>query len=205
MNTPTQMSPHQAEACAQLSPLGAKLFKYIEFDDDEELIVEIHKHPIGAIALGAAGVIIALIIAIATTLLARNLDNLNIVSSGNSSGFKALLSAGGLILALLALAITAIIVAIYNNNVIYVTNQKIAEVAYMSIFNRKVTQLGMGSVEDVTFRQQGIFARLFGYGTIIVETAGAVENCYFTLLPNPNFYAQKIIQAHEAYIDAHGG
>jgi len=202
MDNSTAISPHKAEASAKLSPMGAKLFRYIEFDDKEELLAEIRKHPIGAIVTGATGVIIALVIAIATTLLARNLGNLDIT---NNDSMKALLLAGGLILALLALAITAISVAIYNNNVIYVTNQKIAEVSYVSIFNRKVTQLGMGSVEDVTFRQQGIFAKIFGYGTIIVETAGEVENCYFTLMPNPNFYAQKIIQAHEDYINVHGG
>jgi len=203
MENPNTMSPHRAEANAKLSPTGAKLFKFIEFDDKEELLAEIRKHPIGAVARAATGTLMALIIAISVTLLARNFDSLGVNDLGGNDSVRTLLLAGGLILSLLVLAATALVVVIYQSNVIYVTNQKIAEVAYISIFNRKVTQLGLGSIEDVTFRQQGIFPHLFNYGTIIIETAGEVENCYFSYLPNPNFYSQEIIQAHEDYINLH--
>jgi hypothetical protein len=203
MENQNLMTPHKAEVSAKLSPMGAKFFKYIEFDDTEELLAEIRKHPIGAVVIGATGVLIALIIAISTTLLGRNIDGLGISSAGSTGSLKILVLAGGLILSILALAATALSVVIYQNNVIYLTNLKIAEVAYLSVFNRKITQLGLGSIEDVTFRQIGIFSRLFRYGTVIIETAGEVENCNFTYLPNPNFYSQKIIQAHEEYVRSH--
>jgi hypothetical protein len=200
MDNQNTMSVHRQEAAAKLSPMGVKFFKFIEFDDDEQLLTEIRKHPIGVIVIGATGILISLIISTATALLARNFDSLGLASTGN---FKLLILVGGLILSLLALAATALSVVIYQNNVIYLTDQKVAEVAYLSVFNRKVTQLGLGSIEDVTFRQQGIFPRLFNYGTIIIETAGEIENCDFTYMPNPNFYSQEFIQAHEQYIQTH--
>ncbi|HSX52892.1 MAG TPA: PH domain-containing protein [Patescibacteria group bacterium] len=198
------MSAHRLQACEGMSAMGKKLFRYVEFDDTEELIAEIRKHPIGAFARGITGAFISLIIVLATSALALNLDNFNIDFGDNSHIIKLILIAVGLVLGLLALAATALTVVIYRSSVIFITDQKIAEVMYVSIFNRKVTQLGVGSVEDVTVQQRGLFPRLFNYGTIVVETAGEVENCNFTMLPNPNFYSQKIIQDHELYVQKYG-
>lgn len=197
-------SPHRSEAMQQLTPMGKKLFRFVEFDDDEELLAEIRKHPIGAIMQAIIGVTISLILMLALVLLALNLENLGFDLGDGGGGIKMLLIGGGILLGLVALAVTAITVVIYRSSVIFITNQKIAEVAYVSVFNRKITQLGIGSVEDVTVHQRGLLARLFDYGTIVVETAGEVENCNFTMMPNPNFYAQKIIQAHELYIHKYG-
>jgi len=206
LQRPGTMSDHQQQASTVLSPMGKKLFHYIEFDDSEVLIAEIRKHPIGAIVQGIIGVLISIVLVVSTMLLAANIDKLGF-STGDGTGsgtIKAVLIIVGLILGLLALAITALSIVVYLSNIIFITDQKIAEVAYISVFNRKVTQLGIGSVEDVTVAQQGLFPRLFHYGTIVVETAGEVENCDFSLLPNPNFYSQKIIEAHELYVRKYG-
>jgi len=203
MDNPNQISRHRASASSRLSPLGAKLFKFVEFDDNEEFLIEIRKHPIGAIIIGGTGVTIALIIAIAATLIARNFDSFELTAAGGGATTRALLLVGGLILSLLALGATALSVVVYQSNVIYVTNQKIAEVAYLSVFNRKVTQLGLSHIENVTFHQDGIFPHLFNYGNIVIETASELENTSFTYVPSPNFYSQKIIQAHEDYLDSH--
>src|SRR3990167_3288290 len=198
-----KMSSHKAETKKKLSTLGAKLFRYVEFDDKEEFLTEIRKHPIGAVVIGATGSLIAFIITIAVTLIARNIDSFSLSGSGGNESAKALLLIGGLIMSLLALGATGISVFVYRSNVIYVTNQKIAEVAYLSLFNRKVTQLGLSHIENVTFHQDGILPHLFNYGNIVIETASELENTSFSYVPNPNFYSQQIIQAHEAYLDSH--
>jgi hypothetical protein len=197
------MSAHRAEAYKKLSPMGAKLFKYIEFDDDEDLLAEIRKHPVGVVGISIVGILIAFIIGASTILLAVSLNSAA-VDVGGGGLVQTLLVAGGVILALLALAATAIAVVIYRSSVVFVTNEKIAEVAYLSIFNRKVTQLGVGNVEDVTVQQKGILSHIFDYGNITVETAGESENCSFTMTPHPNFYSRIIIEAHEEFVHKHG-
>lgn len=195
---------HRTEASGLMSPMGKKLFRFIEFDADEELVAEVRKHPIGALVQAITGVGISLALIIAITALAFNLDRFGIDLGDGGSNIKALIITAGLILGLVTLAITAISVVIYRSSIIFVTNEKIAEVTYISIFNRKITQLGIGSIEDVTVHQNGLFPRLFDYGTIVVETAGEAENCNFTMLPTPNFYAQKIIQVHEVFVHKYG-
>lgn len=203
MNIPTAMSPHKAEACRQLSPVGQKFFRFIEFDDSEVLLAEIRKHPIGLVFIAATGLFISLVIAIATSVLALSIGNSNLFTdSGNAP--QAILITIGLLLAGLGIVATFIIGVIYRSNVVFVTDQKLAEVAYVSLFNRRIIQLGIGSVEDVTVTQKGILPRIFNYGTLLVETAGEIENATFTYVPKPNETSQLIIQTHEEYVQKYG-
>ena len=84
------------------------------------------------------------------------------------------------------------------------TDQKIAQVMYISLFNRKILQLGMGNVQDVNVSQKGILAHIFDYGSLIIETAGEMENPAFTYVPDPSTNSQIIIQAHQEYVEKHG-
>lgn len=203
MDIPTAMSPHKAEACRKLSPIGQKLFRFVEFDDEEELLAEIRKHPFGLFLIVITGIFISLTILFATTVLS--------VGAGSSGAFdqfgntpQLLLIIFGLLLTGLGLVATFVIGIIYRSNVVFVTNQKIAEVMYISLFNRRIIQLGIGSVEDVTVSQKGIFPRIFNYGMLLVETAGELENCTFTYVPKPNETSQLIIQTHEVYVQKYG-
>jgi len=203
MNASTTMSAHKAEACRRLSPIGQKLFRFVEFDDQEELLAEIRKHPIGLFLIAITGVFISLTILFATTALS--------IGAGNSGVFEQFGSTPQLVLIVLGLLLTGlgfvatfIIGIIYRSNVVFVTNEKIAEVMYVSLFNRRIVQLGIGSVEDVTVSQKGIFSRIFDYGTLLVETAGELENCTFTYVPKPNETSQLIIQTHETYVQKYG-
>ncbi len=200
-NQLSEDAAHRIEACEKMSPIGQKLFKYVEFDKNEEMLAEIRKHPIGVVVIAVIGVVVSLFIAASASFLASNTDSFGF--SGSSSSKSGILAVG-FILAIIALAITAISIVLYRSNVVYITNQKVAHVAYVGIFNRKVTQLGMGNVEDVAVKQNNIFARLFNFGINIVETAGEKENLTFTMVPRPNTYSQIIIEAHEKYVEKYG-
>lgn len=200
-----EMSPHRKEACKRLSPIGQKLFKYVEFDDDEELIGEIRRHPIGLFFIVVSGVLISAVIFLSTLILALNLDNLGLgVGESGTGSAKAIIILVGAIVGLLAVIATTITAILYNSNVVYITNEKIADVMYVSLFNRKITQLGVGQVEDVTVSQKGILPRVFDYGTIIVETAGEIKNPSYVFVPKPNKYSQIIIKIHEEYVEKYG-
>ncbi len=188
-----------------MSPIGKKLFRFVEFDDEEQLIAEIRKHPIGAIAVIIIGVTISLALVIALSVLAFNLDRFGFeMAEGAGTGIKMLIIGGAFLLGLLALAVTAISLVLYRLNVVFITSEKIAEVRYVSLFNRQVTQLNIGKVEDITVTQRGIFAHLFDYGTMLIETAGEKTNPAFTMVPNPNLRSQQIIEAHERYVEKYG-
>ena len=196
-------SAHRVEASEQLSPVGRKLFQYIEFDPNEELLSEIRKHPIGVFGIALTGIFITLAIVISTFVLAASLPGMNLGVSEDSA-IKGVLVSIGLILGFLGMAVTAIAIVIYVRNVIYVTSQKVAQVNYISLFNRKVTQLGIGNIEDVTVHQRGILAHIFGYATLQIETAGELPNPEFSLVPKPYPESRIMIEAHEKYVEKFG-
>jgi hypothetical protein len=93
---------------------------------------------------------------------------------------------------------------LYISNVILVTSEKLAQVLYKSIFNRKISQLSIGDVQDVTVNQVGLTARLFNYGTIIIETAGEQDNYDFTYVPDPYKKSKLIVGSHEVNLTKYG-
>lgn len=195
---------HREQESKKLSSLGQSLFKYVEFDENETILAEIRKHPFGMFIIIFTGLIIALILVVVLIVLALNLNSFGIGVEGDSNNFGGILVVLGLVLALLTIIITGITAILYRLNVVYVTNEKIAQVNYMSLFNREVSQLNIGKVEDVTITQKGVFSYLFNYGTFQVETAGELPNKEFTYVPKPHEKSKIIIDAHESYVEKHG-
>ncbi len=181
--------------------MGRRFFKFIEFDEGEELVWEIHKHPIGLVGIYLTGifmtlVIMGVVIAISYFLRDQDLVELSVIR-------PVLVIVGGL-LSLGSLGMTAIGGYLYRSNVVFVTSEKIAQVLYKNILDRKVSQLSIGDVQDVTMSQTGLFSRLFHYGTMVIETAGEQQNYTFTFVPYPYECSRAIVGAHESNLRKYG-
>ena len=204
MDNTTGMGAHKAEVCAGLSPIGRRLFKYIEFDEDEQLIAEVRKDPIGLFFIIVIGAFITLAIVLATSFFAIGISRFSIDFGESSSMIRSVIVVVGLLLAFFSVIMTLISTILYRSNVVFITDQKIAEVVYISILNRRTLQLNIGNVEDVSVVQKGLLPRIFKYGSLIIETAGEMKNPAFTYVPEPYEVAQLIIQAHEEYVKKYG-
>jgi len=195
---------HRQEANKKLSPLGQKFFGMIEFDENEQMIMDVRKHPFGLFLLEFTGFFITLVVALVPILLAANIESIGLAGGDAGDGFKSLLIVFGLFMGLLALAGTFIAAVLYKNNVIYVTNEKLAQLRYLSLFKRTISQLSIGDVQDVSVKQNGLFAHWFNYGTLIVETSGEQQNYTFTYVPKPYMVSQAIVGAHEENLKLYG-
>lgn len=60
----------------------------------------------------------------------------------------------------------------YFLNLWVITNQRIVEIHQYGFFDRQVSSFLMARVQDVTTTVDGLFATIFGYGTVRIETAG---------------------------------
>ena len=94
---------------------------------------------------------------------------------------------------------------VYRRNRLIVTDRNITQILQYGLFNRKVSQLNMVNVEDVTSKQKGLFASMFGFGELIIETAGEQSNFHFTFCPNPGYYAKIILNAREELLGQNDG
>lgn len=188
-----------------LSTRGKQLFRQIEFDSDEQLVYEIRKDPFGLFIVYFTGFFITGIIFLALIVGAAFVgqDPLS-TGSPNSSSIRSIMIGTGIILASFAIIATFIAAYLYINNVVVVTSDKIAQVLYRTIFDRKISQLSIGDIQDVTVSQKGIFARIFDYGTLVIETAGEQQNYTFTYTPDPYEASKAIVGAHEENLKKYG-
>lgn len=176
----------------------------IEFDRDERLAWEIRKHPFGLFVIYFIGTSVTLSLVVLLILVPMRFSS-NFLGLGIDLGtLRPVLTTLGFLLSALSIVATLIGVYLYTSDVVLVTSEKIAQFLHQTIFNRKISQLSIGDVQDVTVTQKGIFAQIFNYGTLVIETAGEQQNYTFPYTPKPYEAAKAIVSSHEKDVAKHG-
>jgi uncharacterized membrane protein YdbT with pleckstrin-like domain len=163
-------------------------------DPDEVVLHEFKRHPIGLIGIYVtAGFILFMLLA----------SVFFIAGTESFAIGDTMLAAIATALSLLVIVMTYIGVDVYKTNELIITNENLIQILQHSLFDRKVSQLNLAKVQDVTVDQEGVIATMLGYGTVMIETAGEATNYNFRLTPNPNVVAKQVIEAHERYLRTH--
>jgi uncharacterized membrane protein YdbT with pleckstrin-like domain len=160
---------------------------------DEHIVTVVHRSIIGLvyIYLFALSAVIALL-ALAVLAFPSIFSSLSVNS--NMLLFAAMVFSIALIFFILFIA-----TYVYRQSKLIVTDQNLIQILQNGLFSRKVSRLSVSNVEDVSADQHGILQTLFIYGTLTVETAGEMKNFVFPYCPNPNKYADQILDARQAY------
>lgn len=189
----------------KLSTDGRHLFERIEFDDEEKLLTEIRKHPFGLFLRYLTGTLVVIVFSIIFFVIPAFMGNetTSLIGVGGST-VQAIMALIGLIMVALAIAATFISAYLYKTNVLLVTSDKLAQVLNISLFNRKISQLSIGDVQDISVHQNGFLPRIFNYGIIFIETAGEQSNLKFTFAPDPYQKSKVIVNAHEENLKLYG-
>lgn len=168
----------------------------LDLDPNEIVLHDVKRHPIGLVGIVLTGAFIFVFTLVLLFFLAGNQEAVGLQLQ-NSSTILAVVASVFVILVVLA---TIIAVTIYKINELIVTNESIILIHQAGLFDRKISQLGLEKIEDVTSQQSGIFPHMFNYGTLTIETAGEMSNFVFPYAPNPNFTAKQIIEANEQFM-----
>lgn len=156
-------------------------------------IFEVRPHPFGLLGIYVAfGVLVLL--AFWFALEAPTWLSTFSVGSAHAIGW-------GVFLIALVLALVFGIVAniVYFGNRWILTSDSLTQVKRRSLFDQQNSQLSLANLEDVTAQQNGLLAHIFNFGALKAETAGERSKFVLAFCPNPNFYAQQILQAREAF------
>jgi uncharacterized membrane protein YdbT with pleckstrin-like domain len=165
------------------------------FNSDEHVVTVVHRSIIGLVyiylfALAAVVALIALAVLAFPSIFSSLSDNSNM-----------LVLAGTVFAVALIFFILFIATYIYRQNKLIVTDQNLIQILQGGLFARKVSRLSVSNVEDVSANQRGFLPTFFNYGTLVVQTAGEMENFIFPYCPNPNKFADQILDARQAYAD----
>jgi hypothetical protein len=82
----------------------------------------------------------------------------------------------------------------YALDVWVVTNLRVMNIDQRTLFHRRVSELALYNIQDVTSETKGPLATFLGYGTIVVETAGEQEHFVFPNLPRPEVTAKQMME-----------
>ena len=168
----------------------------VELDADERLIQTIRRSYIGLVP----------IIVIAAAAFLAMLWGVYWVARYQATVTAAMPVPAALLLilgtALLVNAIAYLAAKVYLANRMTLTNERLVLITQISLFSQDVPQLSLADVQEVTVKQNGIIANLFGYGTIIVETAGEQKNIILRYAKDPHRAADQINDAAEVYKQA---
>ncbi len=163
--------------------------------DDAYTICEIKQHPFS--------VIIYIILAILGSIVSFGFIFILLPSTlpDLSDNSKSLIMALGIVAVAIIVSMLFVAVYIYTQTKLIVSNEHIEQIIQHGLFSRTTSRLSMANVEDVSAKQIGIFATIFNFGTLIVETAGEQQNFSFYYCPNPNHYAGEILNARATFIE----
>lgn len=70
-------------------------------------------------------------------------------------------------------------------NVALITDKRVIDVDFHQVVLKDVAETKLTLVQDVSYNQDGVFPNIFGYGFVLIQTAGTLDNFEFHNLPQP--------------------
>lgn len=78
-------------------------------------------------------------------------------------------------------------------DVLIVTNDRMVDIDQNSLFSRTVAEVDLYQIQDATSEIKGIFATLFNYGNVVIQTAGALPKFSLHNIPDPHGVRQRLL------------
>lgn len=90
-----------------------------------------------------------------------------------------------------------IIIVLYYLNLHIITNIRIVDIDQEGLFHHVISELHIEKIEDVTSQTSGILSNVFGFGTVLIQTAGTTERFEFQNVPYPDKLVKIILDLYE--------
>lgn len=70
-------------------------------------------------------------------------------------------------------------------NAAIITTKRIINIDFHQLVMKDVAETKISLVQDVSYNQEGVLPNMFGYGHVLIQTAGTLDNFEFYQLPQP--------------------
>lgn len=168
-----------------------------KIDPNERVLCIVYQHPIGIILvyfLAIFGVIAAFL------LLSIYMSSF----TGDNQAVYSLLAFASVIIAIMVGLLMVVATVVYKRNKLTVTERSVIQVLQTTLLLKKVSQISLANVEDVTVEQKGVLANMLDFGTLKIETAGEQANFNFIFCQSPSRVAKIILDAKDEFIISTG-
>ncbi len=147
-------------------------------DTDEHIVLLLRQHPAVFIPRG----IILLFMVILPFVLLPLLGTINFELGAGDTVF-----AIGVVILWLMICISYVFITFFMwfFNVNIVTNQRIIDVDFHQLFDHRVSECQLEKIQDVTHSSVGMWAVVFDFGTVYIQTAAEQREFDFLNVPRP--------------------
>lgn len=171
---------------------SVKKYPNLSLSSGEYVILEIRRHPIGLASSLIGGAIVFIVLTAVLILYPLNAAQLSLPSFGIATFIA------GLLMALTALG-TLVAVWVYSQNRFILTNESVIQDIQMSLFSHREQLVSLGSIEDASYRENGILQTLLDYGSIRLSTEGDETTYQFSYVASPKQQVATVNNAIEAF------
>jgi uncharacterized membrane protein YdbT with pleckstrin-like domain len=89
----------------------------------------------------------------------------------------------------------------YALNVVIVTNKRILDSDQYALFNRRVAEVPLGRVQDISVHTHGLIETFLKFGDMVVQSAGSERQFIFPQIPRPDEVKNTIMKiVHQEHI-----
>jgi membrane protein YdbS with pleckstrin-like domain len=185
-----------------MKPISKSRLELFSLTGSEQPIGEAHRHLIGSVYIFANGLFVSLVLLALLYYIVSNEGQF-------FSFFKInytwpLTQVASLLIGLMitvVVIITALAIAIYRRDYLALTSHRVVFFKSLGLIKRKLSQLNLADVQDVTVYQNNLLSRMFDFGTVVVETAGEQSNLIMKQVSKPYDVSKRIIEAHEKHVE----
>jgi hypothetical protein len=175
-----------------------KKYPHLNLSKGEYVINAVKRHPIGVIQIWVVVAVLIILFGVTYAMLFLGQSFSDLIANGISEEQ----TGGGLaVLALSALFVLGGLVAtyLYNNNRFYLTNESVIQEIQTTLFSKHEQTVSLSNIEDASYRQDGILAMMFNYGTIRLSTEGDETTYRFSYVTRPKQHIAILNNAVEAF------
>ena len=167
-------------------------YPFLNLSAGEVVVMNLQRHPIGLLAPLSAGGIVFLALTIGLVLYPPDAVSMGLPDFGLATLIISLLMA-------LAGIGTLIAVGVYLQNQFFLTNESVIQEIQHSLFSRHEQTVSLGSIEDASFKKNGILQTMLDYGTIRLSTEGEETTYRFHFVSNPRKQVAILNNAVESF------
>lgn len=177
-------------------------YPFLNLSEGEFVVLQIKRHPIGLFIPIVTTAFVVIVLVAMAFLVPDFYETMQ--PSALSSG-PALLPPEGLVIAvlmLLALLVALIggaAVWVYQRNQFFMTNESVIQEIQKGMLSHHEQTVSLGSIEDASFKRNGMLQHFFNYGTMRLSTEGEETTYRFAYVENPKEQIAIVNNAVEAF------
>lgn len=192
--------PEISETLREKHNESVRRYPFLNLSEGEYVVLQIKRHPIGLfipIFVTLLAVIILTTFALLVPDFYASMDPMTASSAITPS--EGLVMSVFIVMALLSVALGSTIVWVYQKNQFFMTNESVIQEIQHGPFSHREQTVSLGSIEDASFRRQGILQYLFNYGTMRLSTEGEETTYRFAFVEDPKRQIATVSNAVEAF------